>query len=160
VTLFSPLSVVEALQQNRISDYWVETGMAIECITWPKLMNNAGRFSPIVQHLWRTSNKFRDDFNRLMTQECVTLEVDEKTDFKTCHLLNLRRNLLSSSATRLDTISDSGLWGLLYYTGYLAVDDFRRELVCACSKLSTSADRSAVWLYLPNSQRRSHFPMA
>ena len=157
--LFNPLSIGKALERNHIEDYWVDTGTAIGQTISLKLMNNAGRNAIIVKHLWRVSEMFRGDFDRLITQESIELEVDEQTNFKTCCLLNfIETNFVSWSATRLDTISDDGLWGLLYYTGYLAVDKFEGpSLVCACSNPSISAHREIVQLYLPNSQRRSNF---
>jgi len=90
VALFNPLSVVMALEQSQIKDYWVDTGTAIGRTTSLKLTNNAGRNAIIVQCLWRASGKFRGDFDRLITQEKIQIEgVDEQTNFKTCCLLNL-----------------------------------------------------------------------
>jgi hypothetical protein len=86
VTLSNPLSVVKALERNQIEDYWVDTGTAIGRITSLKLMNNAGRNASITQRLWRASKKFRGDFDRLITQESIKLEVDEQINFKTCCL--------------------------------------------------------------------------
>jgi hypothetical protein len=95
-------------------------------------MNTPGRNAPLTQNLWRASEKFRADFDLLITQKCVELKVDEFTNFKTCRLLNLcSRFSRLTNTSRLGTISDAGLWGLLYYTGYLTVDQFKGPfLVC------------------------------
>jgi hypothetical protein len=124
--------VIQALQYNRISDYWVDTGTVLQQTTLSELMNTTGRNAPVTKTLWRASEKFRIDFNLLITQQSVPLEVDELMNFKTCCLLNVCSSLSHLTDTsRLDTISDSGLWGLLYYTGYLTVHNFQGpSLVC------------------------------
>jgi len=64
-----------------------------------------GRYSPLSQNLWRAGAEFRDNLDLLLTQKSVKLVVDEYINFLS-----------------YDTISDSGLWGLLYYTGYLTIE--------------------------------------
>jgi len=88
VQLYNPYSVVKALEANRISDYWVETG----------------RYAPLSQSLCRASPEFRKNFDLLVMQKSVKLAIDEHVNFSS-----------------YDSISDSGLWGLLYYTGYLTI---------------------------------------
>jgi hypothetical protein len=132
VSLFNPLSVVKALEQSSISDFWVATGTALWQITLSELMNAIGRNVPLTQNLWRASETFRRNFDLLITQESVALEVDEHTDFKTCCPLNFcSSSSRLTNTSRLDDISDSGLWGLLYYTGYLTVHEFNESLVCS-----------------------------
>ncbi|KAM6493857.1 putative AAA-ATPase domain containing protein [Amanita muscaria] len=89
VKLYNPFSVVRALEANKISNFWVETG----------------RYSPLSQNLWRAGQGFRDNLDLLLTQKSVRLVVDEHVNFLS-----------------YDAISDSGLWGLLYYTGYLTIE--------------------------------------
>jgi hypothetical protein len=82
-------------------------------------------------HLWQASEKFHADFDLLVTQKSVTLNVEEFTTFKTCCLLNICSSLSClTNSSRLGTISYSALWDLLYYTGYLTVDEFPSNLVC------------------------------
>ncbi|KIM76603.1 hypothetical protein PILCRDRAFT_91525 [Piloderma croceum F 1598] len=89
VKLYNPFSVVSALEVNKISNFWVETG----------------QYSPLLENLWRTGAGFHDNLDLLLTQKSVKLVVDEHVNFLS-----------------YDTISDSGLWGLLYYTGYLTIE--------------------------------------
>ena len=63
--------------------------------------------------------------------------------------------------SRYDTISDSGLWGLLYHTGYLTVQTYAESsLVRDRIALLIQAHLSAVYIYLPNSKRGSNFGVA
>ncbi|KIM72295.1 hypothetical protein PILCRDRAFT_93520 [Piloderma croceum F 1598] len=64
-----------------------------------------GWYSPLSENLWCTSAGFRDNLDLLLMQKSVKLVVDEHVNFLS-----------------YDTISDSGLWGLLYYTGYLTIE--------------------------------------
>lgn len=89
VKLYNPFSVIRALEANKISNFWVETG----------------RYSPLSQNLWRAGPGFRDNLNLLLTQKSVQLVVDSPINFLS-----------------YDAISDSGLWSLLYYTGYLTIE--------------------------------------
>jgi hypothetical protein len=57
--------------------------MEIKSTTLPKLKIDAGRDPFITRRLWQASEKFRGDLNRLITQECVALNVDEQTNFIT-----------------------------------------------------------------------------
>ncbi|KAF5383030.1 hypothetical protein D9615_004908 [Tricholomella constricta] len=83
VKLFNPLSVVSALRENKIRDYWVDTG----------------------------SDRFRGDVARLILGQTVKLSIDECTNSKP-----------------LQEASGDGLWGLLFYTGYITVDRFGYSL--------------------------------
>ncbi|KAF8736433.1 hypothetical protein AX14_000306 [Amanita brunnescens Koide BX004] len=97
VKLYNPFSVIRALDANGVSNFWVETG----------------RYSPLSQNLWRASQGFRDYLDHPLTQKTVELVMDEHVNFQ----VGLR------PVTSYDAISDSGLWGLLYYTGYLTIEN-------------------------------------
>jgi len=128
VKLYNPLSVIKALTRNCISNFWVETGIVIGLITWLNLTDLTGRYAPLSQKLWRASTDFRSKLDILLMQKNVELIVDDHVNFLT-----------------YDTISDSGLWGLLYYTGYLTVQTFAEE--------SLVRDRITCFIYahLPSS---------
>jgi hypothetical protein len=91
-----------------------------------------GRYAPLSRNLWRAGVGFRDNLNILLTQKSVTLVMDEHVDclrylsrFFFCCQVGLR------PVTSYDAISDSGLWGLLYYTGYLTIESVvNRPMVC------------------------------
>jgi hypothetical protein len=114
--LFNPLSIVKALEQSSISDFWLDTGNMLQQITLSELINNLGRNAPWMQNLWQASNKFHHDFDLPITQKSVVLKVDEHMNFKTCYLLNFcsSSSHLTNTA-RLKTISDDGL-GVSYIT--------------------------------------------
>jgi hypothetical protein len=68
----------------------------------------------------------------------LELEIDEHVDYLRyltppflCRLVGLR------PVTSYDTISDSGLWGLLYYTGFLTIESVvNRSNVCVRTMFS------------------------
>ncbi|KAF8909711.1 hypothetical protein CPB84DRAFT_1438611 [Gymnopilus junonius] len=57
VKLYNPFSVIRALEANKISNFWVETG----------------RYSPLSQNLWRAGQGFHDNLHLLLTLESVQL---------------------------------------------------------------------------------------
>ena len=81
VKLYNPYSVVSALEVNKISDFWAETGKTNKTRRRSKLMNHVGQYSPLSQSLWRGSPKFRDKLDLLVTQKSVTLEIDEYVNY-------------------------------------------------------------------------------
>ena len=117
---------------NKISNFWVETGKINETIRRSKLTNYIGRYSPLSQNIWRAGAGFRDNLGLLPTQKSVKLVVDEHVNFLRCltplffcRLVGLR------PVTSYDAISDSDLWGLLYYTGYLTIESVGdRSMAC------------------------------
>jgi len=112
VKLYNPLSVIRALTQNYVSNFWVETG----------------RYAPLSQKLWRASANFRSKLDTLLMQKSVELIVDDHVNFLT-----------------YDSISDSGLWGLLYYTGYLTVQTFAEESLSKSIFRIPNAEVTSEW---------------
>lgn len=79
-----------------------------------------GRYTPLSQKLWRASEESRGQLDLLVTQQSAELVIDDDINFLTSSLLHVCHRLFDSwSTTRYDSISDAGLWSLLYYTGYL-----------------------------------------
>ncbi|KAF8809619.1 DUF1703-domain-containing protein [Phlegmacium glaucopus] len=67
-----------------------------------------GRHSPLSQKLWQAGPEFRDNLDLLLTQKSVKLVMDDHINF-------------------LNYDADSGLWGLLYYAGYLTIQEFGEQ---------------------------------
>ena len=60
-----------------------------------------------------------------------------------------------------DAISDSGLWGPLYYTGYLTIESvLDRSMVCVRTIFFIRADVSIVSIYFSNTKWGGHCGMA
>ncbi|KAF8326436.1 hypothetical protein F5887DRAFT_1084531 [Amanita rubescens] len=115
VKLYNPYSVIKALESNKISNFWVETG-------WYTLLS---------QSLWRAGQGFRDNLDLLLTQKSVKLVVDEHVNFSS-----------------YDAISDSGLWGLLYSTGYLTIESVSDRAVSEYTFRIPNGEVAAEWQYL------------
>jgi hypothetical protein len=112
--------------------------------------------------LWRAGAGFRDNLDLLLTQKSVKLVVDEHVNFLRCltplffcRLVGLR------PVTSYDTISDAGLWGLLYYTGYLTVESIgNRSMVCVRTiffRLLLMFRQSEYTLRIPNGEVTSEW---
>lgn len=84
VKLYNPLSVIRALTQNYVSNFWVETGTVIGLIKWLNLTDLTGRYAPLSQKLWRASADFRSKLDTLLMQKNVELIVDDHIHFLTC----------------------------------------------------------------------------
>ena len=95
VKLYNPLSVIKALAQNCVSNFWVETGTAIGLISWLNLIDLTGWYAPLSQKLWRASADFRSKLDILLTQKQVELIVDDHVNFLTCHCFHLNVACLS-----------------------------------------------------------------
>jgi len=94
VKLFNPLSVTMALEKNEISEFWVETDTVFRRTAWPRLR--------AYRSICTSVAKFRRQLDLLLMRQSVELVVDDAINFLT-----------------YDSISDAGLWGPLYYAGYL-----------------------------------------
>ena len=77
---------MRALEADKISNYWVETGSKInennqEVRTELTTRNSTGRYSPLSENLWRAGPGFRDNHDLLLTQKSVELVMDEHINF-------------------------------------------------------------------------------
>ena len=78
--------------------------------------------------LWRASPDFRSKLGPLLSQETVALSIDDDVDISTCGCFHFNIACLSHvEFARYNKISDAGLWGLLYYTGYLTMQTFAKN---------------------------------
>ena len=126
------------------------------------MTNCTGRYSPLSQNLWRAGQGFRDNLDLLLTQKGVQLVVDEHINFLRylttlffCGSVGLRL------VTSYDAISDSGLWGLLYYTGYLTIESvLDRSMVCVRTIFFIHAHVSIVSIYFSNTKWGGRCAMA
>jgi hypothetical protein len=84
VKLYNPFSVVRALSEQIISNFWVDTGEIHATIRRSKPTNHLGRYSPLSQNLWLAGPGFRDNLDLLLTQKSVKLVVDEHVNFLRC----------------------------------------------------------------------------
>jgi len=96
IKLYNPLSVIKALAQNCVSNFWVETGTAIGIISWLDLMDLTGGYTPLSQQLWRANADFRSKLDILLTQKEVELIVDDRVNFLTYHCFHLECGLFAS----------------------------------------------------------------
>jgi hypothetical protein len=95
VKLYNPLSVIRALTQNYVSNFWVETGKVIGLIKWLDLIDLTGRYSPLSQMIWCASADFRFKLDTLLMQKNVELIVDDYVNFLTCHCFHFNVARLS-----------------------------------------------------------------
>ena len=84
-------------------------------------------YRALSQKLWRAGADFRSKLDIPCMQKNIELTVDDHVNFLTCHCLHFGRPFVSCSLAGYNTISDSGLWGLLYYTSYLTGRPLQRN---------------------------------
>ena len=74
-----------ALEANKMSDFWVETGKINETIRAVQIDElYLGQYSPLSQSLWRAGAGFRYNLDLLVTQKSVKLVMDEYVNFSRC----------------------------------------------------------------------------
>ena len=133
VKLYNPFSVIKALESNKLLNFWVETGKINETIRKSQSTSCTGRYNLLSQSLWRAGQGFRDNLNLLLTQKSVKLVMDEHVNYLRCLTIPFFCGSVQwlTTSHSFDAISDSGLWGLLYSTGYLTIESVSdRGVVC------------------------------
>ena len=107
VKLYNPYSVIKALESNKLSNFWVETGKINATIRKSELTNCTGWYTLLSLSLWRAGQGFRDNLNLLLMQKSVKLVVDEHVDYSRC--LTILFSVARSSGLRPVTASMQSL---------------------------------------------------